>query len=100
MCNRCVHRFDHHCIWTNNDVGGLNHGYFVLFLVTMMFKCIWGFYTGTKTLLLHVEHHKLLETTVVTSTGEMKPVTYSIVFQVNLYTLSWIRLFHYHLQPI
>ncbi|CAG2228431.1 SWF1 [Mytilus edulis] len=81
ICNRCVHRFDHHCLWTNNDVGGLNHGYFVLFLLTMMFKCIWGFYVGIKSLVLYTQYHRLLETQVMTSNGEMKQVTYSIVLQ-------------------
>lgn len=81
ICNRCVHRFDHHCIWTNNDVGGLNHHYFVLFLLTMTFKCTYGCYQGIKCLVLYTRHNKLLEATVVTSSGEAKQVTVSILLQ-------------------
>ena len=103
ICNRCIHRFDHHCIWTNNDVGGLNHGYFVLFLITMMFKCIWGCYLGIKSLVLHTQHNKLLEATVMTSGGEVKSVTLSILLQVTTYykysrTLLYLAIFLRNIQ--
>uniref|UniRef100_A0A8D0H6C7 Palmitoyltransferase n=1 Tax=Sphenodon punctatus TaxID=8508 RepID=A0A8D0H6C7_SPHPU len=35
LCERCVHRFDHHCVWINNCVGAFNARYFCLYLFTL-----------------------------------------------------------------
>ncbi|XP_069503453.1 palmitoyltransferase ZDHHC4 isoform X2 [Ambystoma mexicanum] len=35
VCDRCVHRFDHHCVWVNNCIGANNTGCFLIYLITL-----------------------------------------------------------------
>jgi len=46
LCNVCVARFDHHCVWINQCVGLGNVSSFLLFLLFNNLLCLYGSYLG------------------------------------------------------
>lgn len=41
ICNNCVQRFDHHCSWIGTCVGQGNYKFFVWFLYSITFSCMY-----------------------------------------------------------
>jgi hypothetical protein len=64
-------------------VGGLNHGTFVLFLLTLIAIMINGVWVAGRSLLLYTEHYKLMRTSVMAADGSIQNITLSILFQVT-----------------
>jgi len=43
-CDKCIHKFDHHCFWIGGCVGELNHRKFYLFVLFQTAVNLTGFY--------------------------------------------------------
>ena len=46
VCNHCVEKFDHHCIWINQCIGAKNYKWFLLFIFFHVIICFYGGIAG------------------------------------------------------
>ena len=60
LCDVCIPRFDHHCIWINNGVGEKNYKYFYIFLVVHLIYCVYALIIGACSLYAFVVEKNLM----------------------------------------
>jgi hypothetical protein len=85
VCDRCVARFDHHCIWLNTCVGERNYRWFFAYLLTNVILLWYGIWATVAILWHDVVKGDLLNATfVLGASGERVKATYLILGQYFL----------------
>ncbi|XP_006816989.1 palmitoyltransferase ZDHHC4-like [Saccoglossus kowalevskii] len=81
LCDHCVHRFDHHCSWVNNCIGGYNVYYFLAYLLTIILGCLSISYVAAWYLKYVTLLSGLQNAQYIGEDSQPHPVTRSIIFQ-------------------
>ena len=82
MCDQCVMKFDHHCIWINQCVGLYNYRWLLTFLILHAFLTTYGFVLGICILFHYVDSKRLFENYFVNpQTGEKFAPSWYIILR-------------------
>merc|ERR1712166_650775 len=46
ICDHCVEKFDHHCVWVNQCIGINNYKWFMIYTLLHVILCVYGALAG------------------------------------------------------
>ena len=86
ICDKCIEKFDHHCIWINNCVGGKNLKYFYYFIFIHWILTSYAAILASAFFYFEIKDKKLFEQIFYdVNTGEKFEATYTTVFRYLLW---------------
>ena len=83
-CGRCVEKFDHHCMWINNCVGGKNYKIFIV-MITLTFISMTIYIISALLLWAENQYQKFIpEMAVVWATSILVGIFIILIFNLIL----------------
>ena len=81
--DECIFKYDHYCPWTNNALGGLNHRYFLAFLISLTVMIVNADWMAFKALDYVTKSMRLWEAQYLDDQGMAYPMNIQMVVQVR-----------------
>ena len=86
ICDKCIEKFDHHCVWINNCVGGRNIKYFYYFIFIHWILVTYASILSSFCFYFEIKENKLFEQIYYdVNTGQRFSATYFTVFKYLLW---------------
>ena len=86
ICDKCIEKFDHHCLWINNCVGGRNIKYFYYFIFIHWILVTYASILSSFCFYFEIKENKLFEQIYYdVNTGQRFSATYFTVFKYLLW---------------
>eukprot|EP00188_Purpureofilum_apyrenoidigerum_P004143 Plantae.Rhodophyta-Purpureofilum_apyrenoidigerum.ctg4560.p1 GENE.Plantae.Rhodophyta-Purpureofilum_apyrenoidigerum.ctg4560~~Plantae.Rhodophyta-Purpureofilum_apyrenoidigerum.ctg4560.p1 ORF type:complete len:309 (+),score=42.82 Plantae.Rhodophyta-Purpureofilum_apyrenoidigerum.ctg4560:85-1011(+) len=87
-CGRCVLKMDHHCVFINNCVGFVNQKFFILFIVSGLFGCMFAMVHGAAMFMALITGPPSVENQQLKTFGNTFPFSPHVLYFI--FTLGWI----------
>lgn len=102
VCNNCCENFDHHCPWVGNCVAKNNYRYFILFVNSVTFLCVWVFgFSLTKLVLLYYDHGRNGLASLGDSIRDSPVSLVLIIFCfVSVWSVGGLSSYHFYLTSL
>ncbi len=86
VCDKCVDKFDHHCVWINQCVGANNYRYFLLFITVHCVLCAYSGILGLAILYDYTIRRNLLNAQFINkATNEVVKSSYATVIKYVIF---------------
>ena len=86
ICDKCIEKFDHHCIWVNNCIGAKNLKYFYYFIFSHWILVTYAAILACAMFYFEIKEKKLFEQIFYdVKTGQQFNATYLTVFRYLLW---------------